>query len=185
MCQETDTKVNETKSLSATMLTALDTPGKVMTDDYKQVTKHQLLHGSLSEYLKWFVFIFLRRRQVFTVIYFWRKSVCPPTMKSFYCTALFQLCLCRKEQVQHYQDVGCNQWPLPRYLELSFVDGTFSKWAGSQTLLAGPHFKHHLIAWCDSLLSDDPVLIYKHSHYQAQTDQNLAKPWWNRNKHNV
>ena len=113
------------------------------------------------------------------------KSVCPPTMKNFYCTALFQLCLCRKEQVQNYQDVGCNQWPLPRYLELSFVDGTFSKWTGSQTLLAGPHFKHHLIAWCDSLLSDDPVLIYKHSHYQAQTDQNLAKPWWNRNKHNV
>ena len=33
MCQETDTKVNETKSLSATMLTALDKAWTVMTEN--------------------------------------------------------------------------------------------------------------------------------------------------------
>lgn len=56
---------------------------------------------------------------------------------------------------------------------------------GSPALLAYTHFKHHLIAWCDNSLSDDPVFIHKHSHYQAQTGHNLAKSWWNRNKHNV
>lgn len=55
----------------------------------------------------------------------------------------------------------------------------------SDHFLAYTHFKHRLIAWCDNLLSDDPVLIHKHSHYQPQTGHNLAKPWWNRNKHNV
>lgn len=191
MCHKTDTKVNETESpppqRSQPARVALYTAGEVMVNSFwelKQVIKHQLLNDSLSGFLKRFIFIFLQRRQIlhwFTsgkecLLQRWKIST---VQHDFNCVSAGRN---RSRMIKTlvvisdlFQDT----------LNFLLLIGPSKSELGVKTLLAGTHFKHHLIAWCDNLLSDDPVLIHKHSHYHAQTGQNLAKPWWNRNKHNV
>lgn len=167
---------------------ALDVTWKVIINSTWELTARSRA-PTLLQLMEWISrtsgFSLLEKEIDFTLIYLWKKKV------SF-------LQQGKISTVQHYFNcVSAGRKKSRMIKTLVVISDLFqdtlnsllligpSESVGSQTLLAYTHFKHHLIAWCDNSLSDDPVLIHKHSHYQAQTGHNLAKSWWNRNKHNV